>query len=136
MENNYFYSPSTNGFYLDSMNTEIPDDAKKITEEKYNHLLSGQESGKVIASDSDGNPVLEDAPALTAEQEVRIAEKKKNDILSNANTYTQPWQTQLLLGIISDEDKASLTTWMKYYQKVQAVDTSTAPKIKWPVKPE
>nr|WP_080728216.1 tail fiber assembly protein [Morganella morganii] len=46
------------------------------------------------------------------------------------------WQTQLILGIITDEDKASLTEWMLYVQKVQAVDTSAAPDIIWPEKPE
>jgi len=48
---------------------------------------------------------------------------------------TQAWQTQLLLGIITDGDKASLTKWMQYIQAVQAVDVSTAPDISWPVKP-
>lgn len=59
----------------------------------------------------------------------------KSSLLSQANTYTQSWQTQLMLGIITDADKASVTTWMKYYQSVQAIDTSTAPDIKWPEKP-
>nr|WP_239001162.1 tail fiber assembly protein [Pantoea stewartii] len=39
-------------------------------------------------------------------------------------------------GIISYADKTSLTTWLKYYQHVQAVDISTAPNISWPTEPE
>ncbi|OVZ94849.1 hypothetical protein CBW58_01895 [Yersinia frederiksenii] len=67
--------------------------------------------------------------------DVSDAEKQKLALLTEANTFTGPWQTQLLLGIISDTDKASLIIWMKYYQQVQAVDTSKAPAITWPTKP-
>ena len=66
---------------------------------------------------------------------VAQADSKKAILLSEANAYTGPWQTQLLLGIITDTDKASLTTWMTYYQQVQQVDTSKAPDIDWPQKP-
>lgn len=75
-------------------------------------------------------------PKLTKEQHVLIAEEKKQQLIDEANQKTQMWQTQLMLGIITDEDKASLTEWMLYVQKVQAVDTSTAPDIIWPEKPE
>ncbi|MEN4712047.1 tail fiber assembly protein [Pantoea agglomerans] len=73
----------------------------------------------------------------TAQQkgEVESAIKQKQSLLSEANSFTQPWQTQLMLGMISDEDKASLTLWMKYYQQVQAMNPSNAPDIKWPDKP-
>jgi len=55
--------------------------------------------------------------------------------VSEANGITQAWQTQLLLGIITDADKATLTAWMKYVQAVQATDVSGAPDISWPEKP-
>ncbi|WGE30735.1 tail fiber assembly protein [Edwardsiella tarda] len=41
-----------------------------------------------------------------------------------------------MLGIISDGDKAKLTAWMEYIKAVKAVDTSTAPNVAWPLKPE
>jgi len=56
-------------------------------------------------------------------------------LTSAANTKTQLWQTQLMLGIITDADKASLTNWMKYVQAVQTIDTGTAPDITWPTSP-
>lgn len=68
----------------------------------------------------------------TKEEYIQQAESMKAMLLGDINTKTQPWQIQLMLGIISDEDKTSLTTWMKYYQAVQAVDTSKAPNINWP----
>lgn len=67
---------------------------------------------------------------------VRKAAAEKTARISAANTRTQAWQTQLLLGIITDADKATLTAWMKYIQAVQATDLTSAPAINWPEKPE
>jgi len=64
------------------------------------------------------------------------AASEKAARVSEANGITQAWQTQLLLGIITDADKAALTAWMKYVQNVQAVEITRAPHIEWPKKPE
>lgn len=68
--------------------------------------------------------------------EIKAAETEKSNRINETREVTQAWQTQLLLGIITDADKALLTEWMKYYQDVQAIDTSKAPDIVWPQKPE
>lgn len=64
------------------------------------------------------------------------ARQKKAGLLSEAHSTISLWQTGLQLGIISDEDKASLITWMTYIQALNAVDISTAPDIDWPLMPE
>lgn len=63
---------------------------------------------------------------------VSAAQAEKSARISEANSVTQAWQTQLMLGIITDGDKASLTKWMQYIQAVQAVNISAAPNISWP----
>ncbi|XGI81755.1 tail fiber assembly protein [Enterobacter hormaechei] len=68
--------------------------------------------------------------------DVEEAEKQKAALLAEAQTTISMWQTELQLGIISDEDKASLIAWMSYIKAVQTVDTSKAPGITWPDKPE
>lgn len=68
--------------------------------------------------------------------DVEAAEQQKATLLVEAQTTISLWQTELQLGIISDEDKATLIAWMNYIKAVQAVDTSEAPKITWPDKPE
>lgn len=68
--------------------------------------------------------------------DVEAAEQQKATLLVEAQTTISLWQTELKLGIISDEDKATLIAWMNYIKAVQAVDTSEAPKITWPDKPE
>ena len=68
--------------------------------------------------------------------DVEAAEQQKAALLAEAQTTISLWQTELQLGIIRDEDKASLIAWMNYIKAVQAVDTSKAPEITWSVKPE
>ncbi|VDZ64085.1 Caudovirales tail fibre assembly protein [Serratia odorifera] len=71
----------------------------------------------------------------TKEEYKAQAQAQKELLLDEANKKTQAWQTQLMLGIITDTDKVSLITWMEYVQKVQAVDIHLADKIAWPNPP-
>ncbi len=73
--------------------------------------------------------VTDFAAQKTAQENAAAAEKAA--LISAANLKTQLWQTQLMLGIITDSDKSALITWMQYVQAVQAVDT-TAVDITWP----
>lgn len=68
--------------------------------------------------------------------DIEAAEQQKTSLLAEVRATISFWQTELQLGIISDEDKASLIAWMKYIKAVQAVDTSKALDITWPDKPE
>lgn len=67
--------------------------------------------------------------------DIETANQQKTALLAEAQETICFWQTELQLGIISDEDKTSLIAWMSYIKAVQAVDTSTAPDINWPEKP-
>lgn len=82
----------------------------------------------------DGEKWVTDTEAQRAAG-LQAAESEKIARISEANSVTQAWQTQLRLDIINDEDKASLTAWMKYVQSVQSVDATTSLDITWPVKP-
>lgn len=82
-----------------------------------------------------GSEWVTDTEAQHAE-DVEAAEQRKAALLLEAQATISLWQTELQLGIISDEDKASLIAWMNYIKAVQAVDTSKAPDIIWPDKPE
>lgn len=67
--------------------------------------------------------------------DIEAANQQKTALLAEAQETISFWQTELQLGIISDEDKNSLIAWMSYTKAVQAVDTSKAPDIIWPEKP-
>ena len=83
----------------------------------------------------DGEKWVTDADAQHA-ADVKSAARQKSALISEVNAVTQAWQTQLLLGIITDADKVTLTKWMKYIQAVQAVDVSESPEISWPSPPD
>ena len=68
--------------------------------------------------------------------DVASAEQHKSNMLNAAKSKISLWQTELQLGIISDDDKAALIAWIGYIKAVQAVDTSTAPDITWPEQPQ
>lgn len=75
-------------------------------------------------------------PEKSKEELISEAGQTKMSLLSNADSVTDYWRTELALGIIDDTDKAKLTVWMKYIKAVKAIDTSTAPDINWPERPE
>ncbi len=74
----------------------------------------------------------------TAEQAAAVtqANAQRTALIAEASTRTQLWQTQLMLNIISDIDKALLTEWMRYIQDLQAVDITADPAIAWPAMPQ
>lgn len=68
--------------------------------------------------------------------QVQNAETVKATLLKEVQGTISIWQTELQLGIIGEDDKVSLIAWMKYIQALNAVDTSAAPDIEWPERPE
>lgn len=83
----------------------------------------------------DGGKWVTDKDAQHA-ADVAAAEQHKVNLLNAAKSQISLWQTELQLGIISDDDKAALISWIGYIKAVQAVDTSTAPEITWPEQPQ
>ncbi|MGC0889302.1 tail fiber assembly protein [Pantoea agglomerans] len=75
-------------------------------------------------------------PAEEKAAAIKEAIERKAVLITEANSTTQAWQTQLRLDMITDADKASLMAWMKYVQDVQAVNIHEAPDITWPQKPQ
>ena len=74
-------------------------------------------------------------PPLTKEQQIAVAEEKKQALIAEATDKTELWRAQLALGIITDEDKARLKEWMLYVQKIQIAEVIIDPNANWPVKP-
>ncbi|KQN56538.1 hypothetical protein ASE99_11035 [Serratia sp. Leaf51] len=137
----YVYSAKTNMFYPAEMQDEYeqarswPADGKEVDEDVFNEYTSQPPSGKMRIADSDGLPAWGDVPEPTKTQLIQQAENQRDALLTEANNVTADWRTELVLGIISDEDKASLTAWMQYIKAVKSIDTSTGSDIKWPERP-
>lgn len=139
---NYVFSAKENAFFPLSLKMSYqqsgrwPDDGKVIENNIADEFMGEPPAGKVRVAESDGYPAWADAPPPTQEELIATAEQQKAALLAEAQATISLWQTELQLGIISDDDKASLIAWMNYIKAVQAVDTSAAPDINWPEKPE
>ncbi|EMA3598275.1 tail fiber assembly protein [Salmonella enterica] len=83
----------------------------------------------------DGKAWVNDEAAETAAR-LREAKGTKSRLLQMASEKIAPLQDAVDLGLATDDEKAQLDEWKKYRVLVNRVDTSTAPKIDWPKKPE
>lgn len=136
MENRYFYSPSTGGFYLENLHDYIPDDAVEIDNEIYTSLLSGQENGLVIMADKKGMPKLSSPPALSKAEESGLAESRKASLMAEATVAINPLQDAVDLGEATSKEEELLKSWKQYRVTLNRLDLSSAPEIKWPDKPQ
>ncbi|HAB2603871.1 TPA_asm: tail fiber assembly protein [Salmonella enterica subsp. enterica serovar Enteritidis] len=70
------------------------------------------------------------------------AETTRQKLLNDADNAIKDWRTELTLGIISDENKATLIMWMNYINVLKSLDLTgvsdgaTFTAIKWPALPQ
>lgn len=76
-------------------------------------------------------------PPPTHEQLIQAAENERQRLLAAADAVMLDWRTELMLGEISDANRAKLSAWVAYKNEVKAVDVTTDPEhVNWPVIPE
>lgn len=130
-----YFSKSANGFFIEAINPEMPDDVVEVSEDAYSALMAGQQfDGKVIVSDETGYPVL-----ITPEVNfIEVAEREREALIAEANAFIndRQWPSKLTLGRLDEDEKTRFNLWLDYLDELEQVDISTAPDIEWPVKPE
>ncbi|HEO8445151.1 TPA: tail fiber assembly protein [Yersinia enterocolitica] len=133
----FAYSASQNAFWF-SDSQSVPDNAIEVSDDVFNEFSITPLDGKRRIVGSDGLPKWEVIPPPTIEElkaaAIAAAEQKKFRLLAEASEITQDWNTDLLLGIIIDDDKAKLIAWRGYIKALNAVDTSSV-EINWPTPP-
>lgn len=140
--NAYYYSPSKNKFYPLCLKDKYeaagswPTDGIRVNEEVF-ELFSKPPLGKVMAPGSDGMPSFCDAPPPTRDEQIAEAERRRSELLAHADTVTADWRTELALGEITDDDRATLSAWMAYKRDVKAINAEDAivPGFSWPLMP-
>ena len=71
-----------------------------------------------------------------------LAELERQQRLDEANSMTADWRVELMLGSVTEADKASLTAWMAYIRELKALefshvtDEESYNAIAWPDRPE
>ncbi|WP_410753320.1 tail fiber assembly protein [Citrobacter youngae] len=84
----------------------------------------------------DGSKWVTDADAQR-NAAMTATEKQRSQLLAHADKVMLDWRTELMLGEISDANRAKLSAWLAYKNEVKAVDVTTAPgHVNWPVPPE
>lgn len=115
-----------------------PDDLIEVTNEIYHEYGDGfVPENKVRIAGENELPIWGTISIDYASK----AETGRQHLLSVASTVTADWMTDLQLGIISDEDKASLILWRTYIRQLKELDLSAVTDeesyngIVWPDKP-
>ncbi|EPS7437428.1 tail fiber assembly protein [Citrobacter freundii] len=75
-------------------------------------------------------------PPLSPEERVARAEQTRRDLRVRADSEIAWRQDAVDADIATKEETAALSEWKKYRVLLMRVDTTTAPNISWPVKPE
>lgn len=118
----------------------------EVNEKFTARIGDGYIDGKLIPYPSDGYEynfdkensswiITDEGSMKKNDAQIEDAASKKSGLLSEAQQKISLWQTELLLGMISDDDKAKLTNWIVYIKALKTVDTSKALAITWPVPP-
>lgn len=83
----------------------------------------------------DGEKWVTDTDAQYAAA-INRAENERQKLLKHADDVMLDWRTGLMLGEISDDNRAKLSAWLAYKNQVKAVDVTTDPEnVNWPVAP-
>lgn len=130
-----FYSKTTNSFYDPEINSVIPEDAVEITVKKWQKLLSDQASGKIITSDSNGNPISVAQPAPTKDQTIVQYEGAAQ---KNLDSVAKEWGYDSMLSAVSyvnstnpqyNAESNALIQWRDiYWTKAYDIEAGTLPK--------
>ena len=84
----------------------------------------------------DGNPAWSDIPPPSREEQIAVAEHQKAALLAEASAIIAPMADAQAGGYIDDADVPRLAEWQRYRYRLTKVDTTTAPDITLPPKPE
>jgi hypothetical protein len=139
----YIFSATDNAFYPLSMRQQYadagtwPENGIQVSDDIFNEFTATPEPGKMRIAGSDGLPAWSDIPPPSHEELIAIAEQVSQQLLTQADAVMLDWRTELMLGEISDANRAKLSAWIAYKNEVKAVDVTSAPEhISWPVPPE
>lgn len=139
----YYYSAIDNAFYPYAMQSIYlkagtwPKNGKPVDESTYYEFAVNEPPiGKQRIAAKNGLPVWSDIPEPSYEQLVADAEQQKQALLSAATNVIAPLQDSIDLGMETKEEAETLKNWKTYRVLLNRVDTSTAPDINWPQKPE
>lgn len=136
---NYLYSAKNDAFFptafIDSYSEFDLSDAIEVDDSVYLEFINPPH-GKVRSPGSDGLPEWVDIPPQTKKQAIEQAEYMVQTLMAEATVLMAPLQDADDIGEATDDELSKLKSWKKYRVMLNRIDTSLAPDIEWPQKPE
>ena len=137
----YLYDAKTNMFYPSALKNEYkasglwPADGRWVDEKTFTEF-NNPPPGKMRVAGEDGNPAWSDIPPPSRDELIAVAEHQKAALLAEASAIIAPMADAQAGGYIDEADVPRLAEWQRYRYRLTKIDTSTAPDIKLPLKPE
>ncbi|ESA29118.1 TPA: tail fiber assembly protein [Escherichia coli] len=140
---NYAFSPTENTFYCYDWKSDFdaagtwPADAVDISDEVYLEYSGNPPVGKTRVAGDDGLPEWADIPPLTKEDLIAATEYERQRRIDVANDFmnSKQWPGKAAIGRLKGDELTQYNLWLDYLDALEAVDTSSAPDIKWPTPP-
>lgn len=141
--NTYFYSALHNSFFPLELKEDYingigwPEDAVEVTDHVYREFTGEPPEGQKRVAGKNGLPEWEDIPPPTHEEIVAQAEIERLSRTDAANGYMngKQWPGKAAIGRLKGNDLTQYNLWLDYLDELEAVDTSSAPNIVWPISP-
>ncbi|EOF7608124.1 tail fiber assembly protein [Citrobacter freundii] len=143
MKNVIYFSASACGFYdsrlLDGYKAgnTLPEDVVGMTDEEVaTYYMVKPPTGKQFGA-INGRPAWVDIPPPTQEELITASDVEKQKSIDLANDYmnSKQWPGKAAIGRLKGDDLAKYSLWLDYLDALEAVDTTSAPDIKWPTPP-
>ncbi|MDM2775000.1 tail fiber assembly protein [Citrobacter sp. Cpo126] len=141
---NYVFSPTSNLFYPVALRADYekasswPADPVGVSDVIYFEYSGIPPEGKIRRSDANGMPCWIDAPLKSTEELIAEAEKVRQVLIAQANDYinSKQWPGKAAIGRLKGDELTQYNLMLDYLDVLDAIDTSSAPDINWPVPPE
>lgn len=140
---NYAYSPSKNAFYYFGWKNEYdaagtwPTDAIEVADDIHEKYSADPPKGKLLIAGTDGMPTWGETPPLTHDEIIAQAEAERINRIGVANDFMngKQWPGKAAIGRLKGDELTQYNLWLDYLDELEAVDTSSAPNIVWPISP-
>ncbi|EJD2199837.1 tail fiber assembly protein [Escherichia coli] len=137
------YAYANNSFYPFSMREAYeasgswPTNYVEVDESVFTEFSATPPVGKIRGTGDDGMPAWVDIPAPTQDELISEAVREKQRRIDAANEFmnSKQWPGKASIGRLKGDELAQYNLWLDYLDALEAVDTSSAPDVNWPVPP-
>ncbi|WP_318356260.1 tail fiber assembly protein [Enterobacter sp.] len=134
--NDCFYPLALESAYRNS--GTWPEKGVEVGEAIFAEFTQPAPPGCQRGTDENGYPAWVPLPALTKEELIEQAEQQRQEQIDAANNHinSKQWPGKAAIGRLKGDELTKYGLWLDYLDALEAVDTSGAPDINWPVAPQ